>query len=224
MHFEQAQQTVRHDAEKPRVPDVRIERDHRVCFDPRLDLDARTPERVVDDLPVLPVTRQKTQGQARRGFPAHGRGHIRQAALAREEKVTLAVQRHDVETRQALVLEIRELAREAQPSVAIGDVKLQATWNDAEVVFLAKGDGPFLLAYGNASAQPSTTVLGSLLDGIVVSPARADRAHPLGGAERLQPPPRTVPWKLAVLWVVLGGGVMLLAWMAYRLSREVGAR
>jgi hypothetical protein len=116
------------------------------------------------------------------------------------------------------------LAREVQPSVAIEGVKLQATWNDAEVVFLAKGDAPFLLAYGNASAQPSTTVLGSLLDGIVVSPARADRAHPLGGAERLQPPPRTVPWKLAVLWVVLGCGVMLLAWMAYRLSREVGAR
>ncbi len=116
------------------------------------------------------------------------------------------------------------LAREVQPSVTIGDVRLQAIWNDAEVVFLAKGDGPFLLAYGNASAQPATTVLGSLLDGIVVSPARADHAHPLGGAGRLQPPPRTVPWKLAVLWAVLGGGVMLLAWMAYRLSREVGAR
>ena len=60
------------------------------------------------------------------------------------------------------------LAREVQPSVTISDVRLQAIWNDAEVVFLAKGDGPFLLAYGNASAQPATTVLGSLLDRMVL--------------------------------------------------------
>jgi hypothetical protein len=36
-----------------------------------------------------------------------------------------------------------------------------------------------------------------------------------------QPAPRVVPWKLLILWSTLGVGIMLLGWMAYRLSREV---
>ncbi len=45
----------------------------------------------------------------------------------------------------------------------------------------------------------------------------------LGGADRLRPPPRTVPWRMTVLWLALGLGVVLLAWMAYRLSKELGS-
>ena len=96
---------------------MRIERDHRVCFDPRLDLDARTPECIIDDLTVLHIAGQKTQGQPRRNFPADGRGYVGQAALACEEKVTFAVQWQDVETCQALVFQIGE------PNVEIERVK-----------------------------------------------------------------------------------------------------
>jgi hypothetical protein len=114
------------------------------------------------------------------------------------------------------------LARQLQPGGPIGSVKLEATWDAVDLVFLAQGPGPFLLAYGNASASQSAVALDPLLKGVGVIPARAGAPHELGGTDRLRPPPKTVPWKMAALWTALGLGVLLLAWMAYRLSRELG--
>jgi len=116
------------------------------------------------------------------------------------------------------------LIRQTQPAGRIGDVKLQATWDAMEVVFLAQGAGPFVLAYGNGSVGPSNVGLEGLLKGVTVMPAEAGPSYILGGAERLQVPPRTLPWRMAALWAALGLGVLLLAWMAYRLSKELAAR
>jgi hypothetical protein len=115
------------------------------------------------------------------------------------------------------------LARQTQPTGPIGDVKLQATWDAMDLVFLAQGSGPFLLAYGNASADSSSVALDPLIKGVTVVQAQTGESHVLGGADRLRPPPKTVPWRMAVLWLALGLGVVLLAWMVYRLSRELGS-
>jgi hypothetical protein len=64
--------------------------------------------------------------------------------------------------------------------------------------------------------------LASPLDGVTVLRAELGAPRSLGGAARLRPAPRAFPWKMTVLWAVLGLGVMLLAWMSYRLSRELG--
>jgi hypothetical protein len=116
------------------------------------------------------------------------------------------------------------LARQTQPTGQIGDVKLQATWPAIDLVFLAQGSGPFVLAYGNATAGPSRVALEPLIKGVTVVPVETGPSYVLGGAERLRPPPTTVPWRMAALWSALGLGVLVLAWMAYRLSRELGAR
>ncbi len=116
------------------------------------------------------------------------------------------------------------LIRETQPTGAIADVKLRATWNARDVLFLAQGAGPFLLAYGNASASQSSVALEPLVKGVTVVPAETGASYVLGGTERLRPPRPTVPWRMAALWTALGLGVLLLAWMAYRLSKELGAR
>jgi len=113
------------------------------------------------------------------------------------------------------------LARQLQPAGAVADLKLEATWSNRDLVFLARGPGPFQLAYGNASATPASVALGSLLKGVEVMPAKTGAPHTLGGLDRLLPPPKTVPWKMAALWAALGVGVVLLGWMAYRLSREL---
>jgi hypothetical protein len=103
-----------------------------------------------------------------------------------------------------------------------GAPKLEATWNAVDVVFLARGNGSFVLAYGNGSAGPANATLGSLLSGVSVLRAKPEAPQSLGGSARLLPGPRVFPWKLTILWIVLGVGVVLLAWMAYRLSRELG--
>lgn len=116
------------------------------------------------------------------------------------------------------------LVRPAQASGPIGDVRLQATWDAMDLVFLARGAGPFVLAYGNASAGPSNVTLEPLIQGVTVVQAQAGPSYVLGGAERLRPPPRTLPWRMTVLWAALALGVILLAWMVYRLSKELGSR
>jgi hypothetical protein len=114
------------------------------------------------------------------------------------------------------------LARQIQPAGPIADLKLQATWGAMEIVFLAQGSGPFLLAYGNGSADSSSVALDPLIKGVIVVQAQTGGSYVLGGADRLRLAPRTVPWRMTILWSALGLGVVLLAWMAYRLSRELG--
>ena len=115
------------------------------------------------------------------------------------------------------------LARMEQPGAPrSGMPNLVATWSTEDVVFLARGKGPFTLAYGNGGAGAATATLNSLLAGITVVRAELGASRSLGGERRLAAPARVVPWKMTVLWSVLVIGVLLLAWMSYRLSRELG--
>jgi Protein of unknown function (DUF3999) len=114
------------------------------------------------------------------------------------------------------------LARVTPPGAAISGAapKFQAAWDAQDLVFLARGNGPFLLAYGDGSAEAAGSALGPLLTGLTVQQAELGARRLAGGRARLQPA-RVVPWKMVILWSTLGLGVVLLAWMAYRLSREV---
>lgn len=115
------------------------------------------------------------------------------------------------------------LARVTSPDGSAGDTapKLQVSWEARDLAFLAKGSGPFLLAYGNGSAVEASSTLKGLLDGIAVQHAELGNPRFAGGPERLRAAPRFVPWKLAILWSTLSVGIILLGWMAYRLCREV---
>jgi hypothetical protein len=115
------------------------------------------------------------------------------------------------------------LARMTPPDSAMGhsSPKLQVAWNARDLIFLARGSGPFVLAYGNGSAVAASSELSPLLKGVTVQQAELGTPRSAGGPARLQPAPRVVPWKMLILWSILGAGIMLLGWMAYRLSREV---
>ena len=115
------------------------------------------------------------------------------------------------------------LARMTPPDSELGHSapKLRVAWNARDLVFLARGSGPFVFAYGNGSAAAASSELGPLLKGVTVQQAQLGTPLSAGGPSRLRPAPRIVPWKILILWSTLGAGIMLLGWMAYRLSREV---
>ncbi|MEP7084154.1 MAG: DUF3999 domain-containing protein [Betaproteobacteria bacterium] len=107
--------------------------------------------------------------------------------------------------------------------------ELEASWPVRNLVFLARGEGPFLLAFGRQDAQPAQLPLSTLIPGYRDG---AETAFPLAetGALRSAPPPAPSslpqfigdadPKKLG-LWAALIIGALVLALMAWRLSRQL---
>jgi hypothetical protein len=116
------------------------------------------------------------------------------------------------------------LARVEGAAAALGDgiPQLRVEWLPDELVFLARGEGPYTLAFGSAAAEPIKSSLYSLPGGASIRGATFGEPRSLGGESRLQPVPKKMfSTRSAILWGVLGLGVALLAWMAYRLAREL---
>ena len=108
-----------------------------------------------------------------------------------------------------------------------GQLRLRAGWTPQEIVFAARGAGPFVLAYGNPGATSSALPISTLVPGYLAAPgdslaaagmARAEASAPLGGAARLRP---ARDLRRASLWGTLVLGVFVLAWMAWRLSKQM---
>jgi len=97
---------------------------------------------------------------------------------------------------------------------------LVVEWVAHELVFVARGTGPFYVAYGNAIADSAAVSLAVLPKSVSIAAASLSNPESLGGEGRLQPPPAPYAWKAAILWVVLIIGAGLLAWMALRLSKD----
>jgi hypothetical protein len=111
--------------------------------------------------------------------------------------------------------------------VGRGQLRLRAAWAPQEIVFAARGAGPFVIAYGNPSAASSALPISTLVPGYVAAPedslaaagrARAGASASLGGTARLRP---AHDLRRASLWGVLVLGVVILAWMAWRLSKQM---
>lgn len=108
---------------------------------------------------------------------------------------------------------------------------LEVGWVPEQLVFVARGPGTHVLAYGSTRAPQTrlnATQILSVLPASVVEalpPSTADlgAAVTLGGAEVLRPAP-TQAWKKGVLWAVLIAGVLLLLGMSYRLVSQLNAR
>jgi Protein of unknown function (DUF3999) len=105
---------------------------------------------------------------------------------------------------------------------------LRAGWQPGELVFAARGRPPFTLAYGHYAATAGALPIATLIPGYDdakglpanVAIALAGTPMSMGGPDQLKKPPDVKRW---ALWVALVLGVVVLGWMAWRLSREMAA-
>ena len=118
-------------------------------------------------------------------------------------------------------------------SPPIGDVSptLEVQWRPAQLVFVARGDRPYRLAFGNSQARAAVLSVTELIPGyepraeLKLPEAKVGEVSTTdagGGAWRRlvdDANPRKV-----VLWSVLLAAVLALGWMASRLRREMRAR
>lgn len=118
------------------------------------------------------------------------------------------------------------MARLAPGSAPGAAPALEVQWRPAEVVFVAGGEAPYALAFGDPRAKPSALQLASLIPSYE---RHAEWALPQARVEsvRTEPPPsftqrwlRTLDTRKAFLWALLIGGVGLLGLFAWRLSRQ----
>jgi Protein of unknown function (DUF3999) len=105
-----------------------------------------------------------------------------------------------------------------------GVPEIEVGWVPRQLVFVARGQGPFSLAYGNARAEPADLAIQTLVPGWR-SDAELKAATATTGPQQMLAGPRalraTPDYKTWTLWASLVLGVALLAWMAWVLAREL---
>lgn len=110
-----------------------------------------------------------------------------------------------------------------------GAPDLAAGWVPQRLVFTARGAAPFQLAYGSSSAAPAAYPIATLVPGYHAADEGKPGAFPIGRASSGHPhllagasaTRAVIDWKRWTLWGSLVLGVVLLAWMALRLGRQV---
>lgn len=106
--------------------------------------------------------------------------------------------------------------------------RLKLGWPAGELHFVAHGDPPYTLAYGSAQVAGAVQSVDNLLRNLdkretdaAVALAAAGSPRILGGEDRLIPARPPLPWRRIAFWGVLVLGVLLLAWMAAGLYRDM---
>lgn len=115
-----------------------------------------------------------------------------------------------------------------------GEVRVELGWVPHQIVFAARGAGPFRLAYGNKLAKPGASALSVVLPqdeklapaaasvgevSASAAPAPSIFADPGRFLRSLSEHGELKKW---TLWAALLAGVLLLGWMALRLLRDLG--
>jgi hypothetical protein len=105
-----------------------------------------------------------------------------------------------------------------------GTIQVRAGWIAREIVFTARGDGPFMLAFGNGKASPNALAMQTLVPGWggerapEISLAMTGAVKTLAGAAAAR---QRIDMKKVALWVALLAGVAVLGFMAWRLSKQL---
>ncbi|HER63168.1 MAG TPA: DUF3999 domain-containing protein [Desulfobacteraceae bacterium] len=109
-----------------------------------------------------------------------------------------------------------------------GVPELSIGWRPHELIFVAQGQPPYLMAFGSGTVETISFPVNALLNEIrqqhddsLLTGAEVSRSYALGGPAALQPAAESLPWKQIILWLVLIGVVVLLASMAYRLYLQM---
>jgi hypothetical protein len=104
---------------------------------------------------------------------------------------------------------------------------IEVLWRPAEVVFVAKGDAPFTLAFGDAEARSVAIPISSLMPGYEryaerkLAPASVGAVQTMTDVSPVRSVLGDIPPRKAALWAVLIIGVLVLGFMAWRLQGQM---
>jgi hypothetical protein len=106
--------------------------------------------------------------------------------------------------------------------------RMKFAWQPEDLYFLARGKGPFILAYGNAEAEAPAKPVDALMHALsddqqseLVATAALGRPLELKGAAALKSGMK-IHWQQILLWSVLVIGVLVIAIITLRLFKQMG--
>lgn len=118
-----------------------------------------------------------------------------------------------------------------QASAGVGNesLRLMLGWEPDELYFITQGVPPFSLVFGNIMISPEPKKSAERLfydfrklqKGLPLKMAQTGSKTELGGVEKMLPKPPPLPWKVWLLWATLIISVFVLAWMAWRLYKQM---
>ncbi len=110
--------------------------------------------------------------------------------------------------------------------IGTGALGIEVGWLPHEIIFTARGPGPFRIVYGNSRAPGNALPVQTLVpnwgsrSAPRVSVATAEAPQVIAGPEAARP--RADAGKIG-LWIVLFASVAVLGFMAWRISRQMQA-
>jgi len=102
--------------------------------------------------------------------------------------------------------------------------EIRAGWKPKRLYFLAQGNGPFVLAFGNSKVKSQqNSSLTDLIDSIRQTGASIDvvSTGKIVSSGKTFTAESETPWKLILLWLVLILGTALMGFMAFRLFKQM---
>jgi len=103
--------------------------------------------------------------------------------------------------------------------------QISAAWRSNKVLFIAQGNPPFTLAFGNPNVLPAkNSDLNNLIQSLQESGSTVDAVNLMSIEEGAQSFTRDGKsgWKKIALWIVLLLGTLMMGLMAYRLYKQMG--
>ena len=116
------------------------------------------------------------------------------------------------------------------PGIGAAAPSLEVAWRPAQIVFVARGEGPYQLAFGNPEAKRAVLAVSELIPGyqpraelkLPESSVGAVRSNAGGDGAWRQVMGDASPRK-ALLWAILVAAVLVMGAMAWRLKRQMRA-
>ena len=116
----------------------------------------------------------------------------------------------------------------ASPPPGGGPPSLEVEWRAAQMIFVARGDAPFALAFGNPDAKPAVLQVAQLFPGyergaelkLAEAKVGAVTTGEIAGDMLRKMTGGASPRRIA-LWAILIIAVIALGWMAFALARQV---
>ena len=105
--------------------------------------------------------------------------------------------------------------------------QLKFAWVPNEIYFLARGSGPYILAYGNSQVLAPEKPINALMQVLsnkqqqsMIQPAGYGKTITYKGDAALIPV-RVTPWRQILLWVIMFSAVITIAVLAHKLYKEM---